>query len=594
MASCFREHALALAVAVGIGLLFGLPNIFFVASLGSGYRDIPLLQTPNEGSYLARIQEIVDGHGALGSPFLFEYKDAPPLSPPTGEWLYALPSVVLHVSPANVLIASKFVLPPLFFLLIYALMLRLAKDEGAPRKITAIACGLCILLGYDLVDYRTVFSYLHGTGSPSSFLLWARPVNPILGGIFLFSFLIAVVALIRRTQKYWAALAIASVSLACMFASYFFSWGIALSVLAALIGIFFLKREYALAGSLSLIVPLAGLLSSPYWYESWQASQSPLYASSVLRSGLFLTQYPLLNKFSLAVFLFYLLVIGSDFLWKKRKGIAFQFEAWHWFSLAILLGSLWAYSQQILTGRTIWPYHFVQYTIPLGIVVVITLLHNVIRDLNRYAWGIVIATAALSSVYFGMYVQVKVYAVARPIYSQMQSYSPLFAFLNEQEKECVVLVNETSPELSELNILIPAFTHCNRYASGEFSALIPDERATDSYLSLLRLRGVSANDIGEYLRTERSEAKGYLHSNWQGLFGVRDFPDFSDPLLEKRLQEFPYVYRLFLKKDFRTALKKYRLDYILSASSLDEQTIRRVTGLKRLLESGGNILYAFN
>lgn len=592
MLSRLRSHRLALLTAVFIAFIYGLPNIFFIVSLGNEYRDIPMLQTPNEASYLARIQEAVDGHEALGSPFFFEYKDEPPLSPPTGEWLYALPSLLFGVSPATTLVVSKFILPAILFFLVYLILLRLTGGNGLPQQLNAIAAGLLVVLGYDLVDYRTILSYLEGTSSPGSFLLWARPVNPILGGIFLFSFLLSILTLLQNANRAKGAIAAASVFLALMFSAYFFSWGAALSVLAALAIIFFARKEYATAGKLALIVPLGAFLAAPYWYNAWRAAEHPLYENAVLRSGLFLTHYPLLNKLLLAALLVYVLVLVADFLWKQKKGIVSQIAPWHFFTLALLLGGLWAYSQQIITGRTIWPYHFVQYTIPLAMVALLALLFNIVRVWHRYLWGTLAALAVAASLWLGVYTQVSTYALAKPIYASMQNYAPLFDFLNEREKDCVVFVNETSPEMSELNTLIPAFTHCNRYSSTELFALIPEERGPNGYFSLLRLRGISSSEIDEYLKTHRSEAAGYLYSNWKGLFGVKDFPDFSDPLLPERLAAFPKRYREFLEKDFKTELLRYRLDYILSSVPLGTKTLTELHGLKRVFKQGNLTLYA--
>lgn len=598
MLSILRSHKAAFFVALFIGFIYIAPHILFIISLGDAYRGIPMLATPNEGSYLGRIRDIVDGHGTLGSPFFFEYKDQLPLSPPTGEWFYALPVLAFGISPATVLVLSKFILPAALFLLVYALISWLTGSGGWQQKLNAIAGGLLVVLGYDLIDYRTVFSYIDGTNSPGSFLLWARPVNPILGAIFLFSFLLFVWAILQNTQRSKRAVvglpaqAGAAAFLALMFSSYFFSWGLALSVLAALILFLLLRKEYKTAGMLALIVPLGALFASPYWIVVWRAAQNQWYEESVLRSGLFLTHYPLLNKLLLATLLFFVLALAFDFFWKRKKGIAFRLESWHWFCLALLLGGLWAYSQQVITGRTIWPYHFVQYTIPFSMVVVMVVLHRIIREQSAYLWTILVLVAVFSSLVFGVYTQASAYVRSRPHSAELQNYAFLFKWLNAQEKDCVVFTNENSPEMSGLNTLIPAFTHCNRYASTELYSLMPYERGRDNYLALLRLKGVSADGIDEYVREHR-EAAGYLYSNWQGLFRVKDFPDFSDPLLEERLKTLPESYRQFAAKDFRSELMKYRLDYILSAGPLLPSVLQELKGTDLIQTVGDVYLYQF-
>ncbi len=593
MLSLIHQHRGALLSAFCVGLLYLLPHLFFIFSLGNEYRGIPLIQTPNEESYYGRIHEVIDGHGALGSSFFYEYKNMPPLSPSVGEWLYALPSVIFGIPLVFTVTASKFLLPTLLFLLIYALVWWLIGGGGRGAKIHAIVSGLLVVLGYDLIDYRTVLSYLSGVATPDSFLLWSRPINPILGALFLFSFLLLLYALfLRRERPFWR-LCVAAFLIACMFGSYFFSWGMAISVLAVLVCVSLIRREYTTACLLSLVVPLGALIAAPYWITVFTAHQSPWYAASVLRSGLFLTHYPLLNKLLLATLLFFILACIFDFVRKKRSGVPFVFEPWQWFSLALLLGGLWAFSQQVITGMTVWPYHFVQYTIPFSIIVVMVLLYRIIREQSKVLWASALVVAGLASVIFGVYTQVSVYTSSYAVNLERQSLSPLFAWLNAQEKDCVVFVDEVDAKMTMLNMLIPGFTHCNRYSSTELYSLIPEERGWYNYLALLRLRGVSAGEIEEYVRTHEREATGYLYSNWQGLFGIKDFPDFSDALLPERLAAFPQKYKEFLAEDFKSELLRYRLDYIVAGSARSANLQMLLGGRAPLYQRGDLSVYGF-
>ncbi|MBU2575477.1 hypothetical protein KKF64_00060, partial [Patescibacteria group bacterium] len=57
----FKRHYIAIICALFIGLLYIGPHIAFLFSLGDEYQGIPMLQTANEGGYLARMHEITDG-----------------------------------------------------------------------------------------------------------------------------------------------------------------------------------------------------------------------------------------------------------------------------------------------------------------------------------------------------------------------------------------------------------------------------------------------------------------------------------------------------------------------------------------------------
>lgn len=600
-----KQHYIAIFLAIFIGLIYIAPNIFFILSLGDNYKGIPIMQTANEISYLARVRDILDGHPMLGSPFMFEYKDEWPITPPTGEMFYAIPSMALNVSPVNVIIASRFFFPFILFLLVYFLIYRLSdRDDNQlfSQKINAIAGALLVTLGYDLADYHAILDFLRdGQALAGNFLLWARPVNPILGAIFLMSFLIFIWSIVQgKSDK--KTIVGASFFLALMIASYFFSWGMAVSVVAMLVLIYLLKKDYRIVKNLIAVIFFGVLLASPYWYISWQASQSPWYEDSLLRSGLFYTHYPLLNKLMLAVLAVFVATVLFSALKNSDKAAAIKdrilssFRGWHWFCLALILGSLWAYSQQILTGRTVWPYHFVQYSIPLAMIVLMVLLYNIVRKESAWLWRAGVFAVALASLSFGIYTQASVYnSGAYGHYRNLQLYAPLFDELDKKEKDCVVLAREDGSESKMLNVMIPAFTHCNRYSSTEAPSLMPNERSLHSYLVALRLNGVGAGEIDEYLLENKREARGYLYSNWLGVFGypANDFPDFSDSLLEQRLKEFSEIYRQFTTRDFKTELNKYRLDYILSVGRLSKSFVSQLGGVELIFNSNNIFLYRF-
>lgn len=587
-------------MAALVGVIYIAPHLAFRWSLGDSYRGIPMMQTANEDEYLLRTQEILDGHPSLGSPVFFEYKNEPPLAPPVGEWFYALPAMALSISLVSVLTASRFLFPAILFFLVYLLVVRMGeRGEMGERgtmgwlKMTGIVGALLVTLGYDLVDYHTLLGLLRGQTEIGNFLLWSRPVNPILGALFLFSFLLLLWSLMQRKEKPTARIAAAALFLALMIGSYFFSWGMALSILAILVLFLFLRREYKLAGTLSLVAPVAVIFSIPYWVAVFHASQNSWYREGVLRSGLFLTHYPLLNKLLLAALFVYLILLAFDVFDKRRKEIAFHFEHWHVFCLSFLFGGLLAYSQQIVTGRTIWPYHFVQYTIPLSMVALIVLFYHVILPRNRQVFGAILCAAAFSSLLLGVYTQAHVYAASKPAFIELQKARPLFDWLNAQEKDCVVLQAGAGEGPGGFDNIIPAFTHCNLYDSSWVSSLLPPERILHNYLVRMFLKGVTAETVERYVADNRLEARGRLFSNWKGLFGVPQFPDFSDEALPARIAALPAEYRRFYAQDMTAELQKYRLDVIISPGPLPEPVRKRLPTLKQIALIAGNFIYSF-
>ncbi len=605
MLRIIKNNWIAITFAVLVGLIYLAPNLFFIISLGDRYQGIPMLQTANEDFYIARIQEIVDGHPGLGSFALYEGKEQSSLTPPVAEIFYALPALVLRISVINIVIASWFFLPAILFLLVYFLIRYLTVNFASlSNKFNAIAGATLVTLGYDLVDIKNVWLFLSGKISGGWFLLWSRPVNPIMGAIFLFSFLLCLCLLIKQERYRRTLTVLAGVFLALMVGSYFFSWGIALSVTAILLAIFLLEKRYALAKNLVTILLLAAGLTLPYWYASWRLSQSSWYQDALLRNGLFYTHYPLWNKVLLAALAIYGLVFVCLFLkrktsnlWKERLLESMgegKFQGWFTFCLALLLGGLWALNQQVLTGRTVWPFHFVQYTIPLAIIAVIVLFFNIIQKKWPRVWRTTIAVIIGGTLIWGGFVQAKAYIGYVDYYASLQAYGSALNWLNRQPNDCVVLVEDETTNLYNLNGLVPAFTHCNVFGSTWAYNLLSPERRHYSYLVLLRMKGVTAEMIEDYVRQNRLEAVVYLFPDWKSLYGIKQFPDFVDTKLEERLKKLPDNYRQFVKEDFTSELNKYRLDYVLFLGPPKEEVLKQLPLLKLIWQKENIYIYDFS
>lgn len=600
-----NNYPVILAVFL-VGAIYLAPSLFFVLSLGDSYQGIPMMQTANEDTYLSRIHEILDGYPAIGSFSFFEYKDQPPLSPPGGEFIYALPSLVFGAPLVNVLVVSRFILPMILFLLVYFLIRRLtASLPNLSNKFNAIAGAFWAVLGYDLIDFRGVWNFLTGKQDVLAgyFLLWSRPVNPILGAIFLFSFLLLLWSLWHKTRYRKTYIFFAGFFLALMIMSYFFSWGMALSIWGILLVIALVKKDWGAFKSFLGILPVTLILALPYWYWSWQANQSPWYANSVLRSGLFYTHYPLFNKFLMAVLAVFLILVGGS-LWTKNRPFSWSLgyfkkifdgvRSWQWFCLAFILGAFWAFSQQVVTGITIWPYHFVQYSIPLAIVVLTVLLFNIIKEKSVYLWGGSVALIMIVSLACGIYAQASVYRDNFSYYADAQLFAGVFDWLNQRPKDCVVLTRQDEQDVIKLNTMIPAFTHCNNLVSTDgIFVLMPEDRLLYNYLVFLRINNVKPENIENHLAVSGREAEAYLFSNWKGLHHAVNFPDVSDKMLAERIKNIPRDYREFYAKNFKEELSRYRLDYILSVGPLSPQVIEQLSGLKIVFQKNNIFAYSF-
>lgn len=574
------RHRLAFLCACLAGVIGIYPQLGFIFSLGEDYRGVFFQQAANEDGYMSIMREIQDGHLKAASVPFYEYKDAYPLLPPTVPFIYAALSTLTGLSLSTILVISKFIQPVFLFLVVYALALTLLSGEDGIRKqIAAITLGVLIVLGFDLVDYRSWLGFFRGEPPRGLFLIWTRTVNPFSGAVFLFGFLIALWRLWTGAAQRGAVI-IAAALLALMMASYFFSWTLAVAIVAVCAFIALLREKWALFRRL-LFIPLLGfVLSLPYWIMMFQASALQFYAEAATRIGLSVGHAPHWNKFLIAVTLFFALASLWHFWYRKKEDCL---PDWWWFALALLGAGFLAYNQQVITGREIWYYHYVFYTIPIGYLVVTLIFWQFVRPSAPALWTLFSGGVVIASAVFAFYIQASMLEKNYTYYADQQKYAALFDFLNTHApKDCVVFANQREIELSTL---ITAYTHCNTYFSGERHVIAPPERFVHNYLSLLRLRGVEAAEIDEYLSENVSEAKAYLHYTITYTLG------FSDPKLDAEIVGLPLRYKAFMRKDFYEELQKYRVDYIFTETPLSP-AVRASLPLESVFEEGGLVLYA--
>jgi len=470
-------------------------------------------------------------------------------------------------------------LPAILFLLVYFFILKLSlKADSFGSKINAVAGGLFVTLGYDLIDFKTSWFLLTGKMKIFNLLVWTRPVNPIIGAIFIFSFLLLVWSIYKDRKKY---LFIPAGLILGLMAGYFFSWGLSLAVLAVLFIISIWLKDYWFAKKIMLIAAVSLIFSAPLWFNLFSSLGSASGKTDALRYGMFLTHQPIINKLLLALTAVFM--VASFIKMRGEKNIKQEDNKWWWFCLALIGGSWLAYNQQIITGRTIWPYHFVQYTIPFIIVIMMVLMVNFIKPKFKYLWLIaVVFIFSLTAVYNVL--ALKSYANFDDNFSKLQRKMPLFNYLNNYApKDCVVLT-----DAEENSLLVPALTHCNVYAASYAIDGVPAERIKHNYLVWLRIHGVKAEAVDDYLLKNQGDLRAYFYENWDQIFAP-----VNDYWLESLIKEISLSYKEFVKKDFSTELKKYRLDYIVLSKRPGSEVENLLPNLKYINSYDGLFLYKF-
>lgn len=585
--SHLRAHWIAIAFAVFVGLVSIAPSALAIRELGNDYRGVFPMFLDNEDYYYARVGDILTGNVLVGSPGFYEYKHTPPLIPPIGEYVYALPVFLTGIPQTTFFILSKGVFPALLFLLVYALAIRLgSREDDRTRALFGVATGLLVTLGFDLTNVGHVLSFFSGASPDISPSLWTRPVNPITGALFLFGYLHLALSVMQG--KKWRVVAFGGVILGLM-SGYVFSWGLAIAVTGVLFAIHLFHKNFGVAKRLAAMVLLGFAMLLPYVLVVMR-SLPPGEANAAERNGLMLMHAPIWNKVLLAGLAMFLAV---TFLWRRFRPAEKHIvrEPWWMFSLSLLLGGVGVFTQQIVTGRTIWPYHFVQYTIPLTYVAVMALAQRTVPSLPRMkrAWPWMLGALCVLIMAYGYGIATS-YRTRMERFRNMQSSAEISSWLNANaDNDCVVHVDEPQGFLL-LSRLIPTFTTCTVYASDWiFAGVIPSERIRHDYFVFLRMSGVTGEDVETYLRENPTDMRTYFFDNFKHIF----FPDLDREWFERSVASVRDGYREFLKKDFSGELRAYKLDYVLVRRENAERIKTLLPQLRPVAEFEQHVLYAF-
>ncbi len=572
-----KKHAWAICLAIAVGAIAGAPYMLMPAALGSGYHGIQLNGLDDEDVYRARIHEVLDGHFAVASPFLYEYKNTSPLAvAPINDWLFAIPAYLFGLS--FVIVVSKFLLPALLFFLAYLFVRRVLEDDDSPLVvIVALVAGALATYGVDLVNYQAIIAALKGL-SPPNFLVWTRLENPAIGGIETFLFLYLMLRVYREGRTFVAPAAL----VLALTVGYFFSFGITNAILGSLFLAALLRKEFVAARQLATVFAIALVLDAWYWYSTLTAVGGTAGRALALRYGMFFTHAPVLNKLLLvATILTALLYCCTRYIQKNHS------YGRTWAVVASLLAGSWiAFNQQVLTGREIWIPHFVQYVIPISLVAVTVSVYLVLRNKTPRVLRIGGILILIGCAAYGLWTLTAIHWRVND-FATSQTSGELVDWLNSNApKDCVVLVDPHLPEAIERTI--PGYTACDTYSTTITFSGVPMLRVYHNYFLRLRLLGVTAATINAYLTANPMEVREYFFNDWNELFATHDdaWLDAMDAKIEK-------YYVPYLRTNLSTDIRIYRADYYLSATPLSPDLSTQLPSLHLVATFPDYYLYSF-
>lgn len=583
-----RRHIAAFVLAAIAGILSAGPMLIAPQKLGEAYHGIPYLYQDNEVVYLSRIRELQDGYRSVSSPFLHEYKEGRVnLMPPIGEHLYWLPAHLLGISLTMVLVASKFVFPALLFLILYALVFSALPSTTTIRRLSALAGASLAVLGFDLAHLSEVLSIVTGASSEVYLSVWTRLVHPISGALFLFSFLFSIRQVLEK--RWWWSVP-SSIFLALSI-GYIFAFGMASASLGLFVLVALLFREWRVAGTLLAVGAGSMVLVTPH-LMAVLPTVGGTGTYDALQNGMFLAHTPLISKVLLGA----LVVMLAGLVFDVRRHTKLSLIAPQIFFTSVLFAGLCAMNQQVLTGRTVWPQHFVQFTTPLVYLSLISWYALYIAPrLGRLASLVPLSLIGLSIAF--AVAALPTYRFQMEDFARINRYAPLISTLNSLDAPCVVMPIE---RVEHLNFFITALTSCDSYSTHYTFVGVPPERVRHNFFVHLRFQGVTPSTLAAYL-DERPELiwrvffrdweDYFYHSHDPWLTEVSDREE-VEKWIEDTTREIIADYALFYKQDFHDALLMYRLDYVVSDSAGDTDfDATKYPFLEPIEEKEGIVLY---
>ncbi|MDO8621537.1 MAG: hypothetical protein Q7R31_04650, partial [Candidatus Levybacteria bacterium] len=465
---------------------------------------------------------------------------------PLGSMVVGYLGMVFSLDINNTFLLSRFLLTFMVFLLIYCFVLLLSRD-----KLAALCSAAVLLLVDSVLSYSGIYRILHGI-SPDNFLRIARPVNPAMIYILLFSFLISFWLFYKEIKWFYGI--VRAVLLGLNFYNYFYTWTYLYAFGGVLVLIFLIQKNWREVTRLTSVFVGALLVAIPYALNLYRATQHPAYQEANVRFGVILTHAPL---FIGLVAIGALTVFLLEFPREDREK--------YYFGLALLLVPLVTLNQQILTGKVLEPSHYHWFFHkPIAVIFVLVVIFYFLtrRGLDSYRKKVAIIIITVS-IFTGVFTQVVSYAYDRRdggnIAIERQKYGPVMEWLNiNAQKEAVVFGNDETSHLTVIYTPLNVFYH----RAAIYSLSATKEQLIDTLFTFYRLRGVGVKDVREVFFAEHD----YISWNIYGEYYRQTLGSYEvtpDEKIEEIIVSYKETLRVPTSEWLHRVWAQYEVEYIV-------------------------------
>ncbi|MDP3900381.1 MAG: hypothetical protein Q8Q23_04850 [bacterium] len=549
------------AVVIGVivvAVFTGLPSFLFFQRVGNDFAGVYPVNNGDTLFYLARTQEVFDGHKAINHQYFWEHKNSTYAQARGAEYFFGFIADIFHISLPALQIIMDFVSPAIIFILTYLLLYTIA-----PHKYAAVILPL--------LTFTLAFGGI------------TKPMHPQLSLPILIIFLIFWVRFIKNNQDKRFNAVLAGAFFGLLFLTYHYHWMFAITLTGIYFLILLLRQDWLNTKYYLLMWGVAVAAGIPYLLQFISGAKVPYYAEMLVRIGLYHSHLPETYP-RLAVALVWLaFFIFFARYYKLEEKPAAQIIA------SLLIANVLFPNHQLITGIIVenanhwaWMPLFIFIISGHYIFWVISRQQEqerkraIIKKIMLAILFILIIAPAYRFSTFTLQPFLQLYAdrssagfrPASPIDTKnLQYYSTIFDWINENTEPDAVIFSD-----SRLMSFIPVYTRANVYNT-EYAQWLPgsDQEIIERSL-LTKFFDEDAYVNGEFqvekfynliwAMTRQTEENTHTILDNYGLsWRLRYEPKYSISQEKEKIQAVYANLKIF-GWDINL-LKKYRLDYII-------------------------------
>ena len=510
----------------------------------------------DEGLYLTRMKRASLGDWRLGNPMIYEHRDDPWLYGPAGEVLQGRVVRWLGLPVADVDILFTFLLPALLTVIAYQLFL--AMTASVPFSVLGtmtVALGQYVLSkDTPLLDARLV------AVNWTLPLQFVRPISPQFYFVPLLVLLWSAYRLFGGGSRRWVWAA--GLAGGVQLYTNFFLTSFVVTTLALLTIIALVERRFDVVRRFLAVAAIAGVIGLAHIYNLWLTVSHPVYQESFTRGGGYLTReaiIPIVHAVVAGMF-----IAGC---WRARR------ERWYQFVTALLAAGFICLNQQLITGRTVQPFHWESQTNKLALEIALVMgawyLARSASALRRPG-AVFCAVGVAVLLAHGWALQDRYVEAKRAEFSEAQRLGPALRWLADNTSPSdVVLVNPLHFDWAEYVTTVSGnYTYISEPFF--FASFITRGEVERRYLGGLRFFGATPEEASAF-------ANWLDGAHFLGMQGMpSQVPTADRAFVARYVQDVLGRYHRDANQDPWKDVGDFKLDYVLLHRDDKARVIQRI------------------